>query len=186
MPRFAHKSTDDLSAEAWRIMRAGFRARKTYAGLVLEIEAATGEVVPERTVARRGIEWRNDESRRQVAREQIEAMVAVMKNGDTTSAEMVQALAVEALLQDPEAFSQADPLKVQAQNLRAEELRLKRDELDLRKQSLTLDVKKFETLQAREARAIKEADALARRAESGEQLTAEDLGRIRSIYGLEG
>ena len=84
-----------------------------------------GADVPERTVARRGAEWREEQERRERVRDQVQAMVGAMKDHDLSSAEMLQALAIDALMSDPEAWAQADPVKVQRQNLQAETLRLK-------------------------------------------------------------
>jgi hypothetical protein len=62
MGRLAHKITDGLPELAWQIMTAGFRERKTYRAISDELLAA-GFQVPERTVARRAIEWRGEQRR---------------------------------------------------------------------------------------------------------------------------
>ncbi len=184
MPRLVHKATDSLSAEARRIMMAGFRAKSPYRAIARQIGEETGEEVPERTVARRGKEWRGEQSRRRAAREQMQALVDAMKAGEWSAAEMIQALATDALMMNPEALTNADPLKVQAQNLRAEELRIKREEMELRTRQVAMDERKVEVLLGRERKAAQAADELKDKAGRGEQLTVEDLERIRSIYGL--
>ena len=185
MPRLVHKATDNLSAEARRMMVAGFRSKMTYRAIARQIAGDTGEKVSERTVARRGNEWRAEQSRRRAAREQMQALVDAMKKGEWSAAEMIQALATDALMQNPDALTNADPLRVQAQNLRAEELRLKREELELRKRTVTLDEKKAGAMLERERRAVEAAEELQEKAGRGEQLTGEDLDKIRSIYGLQ-
>lgn len=180
-----HKATDELPPEAWRVMTAGFRAKKTYRAIAFDL-AAIGFEVPERTIGRRAVEWRAEEARREAVREQVKALVDAMQEGKWESAEMIRALATEALMQNPDAFAQADPLKVQRQNLQAEEIRLRRDALALKRAEHELDLARFEALQRREDQAKDAADELAEKAGRGEKLTAEDIDRIRSIYGLNG
>ncbi len=62
--RLVHKATDGLPDSAWQVMFAGFRERKPYRSIVLEL-ARLGFNVPERTVARRAIEWRAEQVRRE-------------------------------------------------------------------------------------------------------------------------
>lgn len=185
MARLVHKATDQLSAEGCRVMLAGFRSKLSNRMIAAQIEQATGEVVAERTLGRRHSEWRAEQSRRQAAREQVQDLVAAMKAEDWSAAEMVQALATDALMMDPERFTGADPLKVQGQNLKAEELRLKREEMEMRRRALELDERKFALMADREKRAIEAAEALAGKAGAGEKLTVEDLNRIREVYGLK-
>ena len=54
-----------------------------------------------RTIARRAAEFRAEQSRRQTAREQVADLVQAMRENDFTSAEMIQALATQALIDDP-------------------------------------------------------------------------------------
>ena len=183
MPRLAHKATDTLPPEAWAIMTAGFRAKKTYAAIARDL-ADIGLPVPERTIARRAIEFRRDQSRRDGAREQVHNLVAAMKANDLSAAEMVQALAMQALLDDPAAFSAQDPLRVQFQGLMAEEVRIKKRKQEVAEQRLALDTQKYRAQQDREDRARAAANDLALKAQRGEQLTSDDIDRIRAIYGL--
>jgi phage shock protein A len=182
--RMVHKATDDLAPEAVRVMVNGFRGKLTAAAIAGRLAEIDVEV-PERTIARRAQEWRALEARRTAAREQMTAMVEAMKEGNHTASEMIQALATDALINDPDAFSGADPLKVQSQNLRAEELRLKREEMELRRKAQELDEKKFTALQEKSVRALAETVELEKRAESGETITPDQLRRIRDIYGLK-
>lgn len=183
MARLAHKATDDLPAEAWRLMHAGFRMKKTYRAIAADLEEIGCEVA-ERTIARRAVEWRHEQSRKEAVREQVKALVEAMQEGKWESAEMIRALATEALMQNPDAFANSDPLAVQRQNLQAEELRIKRETLELRRQQHELDAAKFEAMQRREEEAKQAADELAEKAGRGEKLTADDIERIRGIYGL--
>lgn len=62
MGRLAHKITDGLPELAWQIMTVGFQQRKTYRAISDELAAARFQV-PERTVARRALEWRAEQRR---------------------------------------------------------------------------------------------------------------------------
>ena len=178
MARMVHKATDGLSAEGLRVMIGGFRARKTYTAITRD-PAEIGEDVPERTIARRAAEWRQSQERRENARLYVHDLVAAMKAQDVTAAEMVQALATDALLADPEAFTSGNPALVQRQNLKAEELRIKRAEMETRRRALDLDERKFALMQSREQRAVAALE------EKGETMTAgERLQRVKEIYGL--
>jgi len=179
----AHKTTDALPPEAVRVMMNGFREKKTAVAIEQELKGLDVEVAV-RTIARRAQEWRAAESLRLAAREQMAAMVAAMKDGNSTASEMIQALATDALIMNPEAFTGADPLKVQSQNLKAEELRLRRLEMELRQRAQELDEEKFKALQKKSADALAETIELQRKAERGDTITPEQLQRIRDIYGL--
>ncbi len=179
MPRLVHKATDGLSAEAQRVMIGGFRARKTYAAIARDL-VEIGEEVQERTIARRAAEWRQSQERRENARLYVHDLVGAMKAQDVTAAEMVQALATDALLADPEAFTSGDPETVQRQNLKAEELRIKRAEMETRRRALELDERRFTALQEREQK----ARDLAAESEQREMTPGEMRAKIREIYGL--
>ena len=182
MARRVHKSTDALDADVMQRMKAGFHAGKTYAAIARDL-ADIGVEVPERTIARRGQEWEEQRRRRQAAREYVTDLVAAAAANPEASA-VLGALATDALMSEPETFTGADPLKVQRLNLRAEELRLKREELEIRKRATTIDEQRMTLMLDREKRAVLTADELAAKAGRGEALTADDMNRIREIYGL--
>jgi hypothetical protein len=176
----AHKVTDSASPEVLLMMYRGFYNKKTNAAIAREIEAATGERINVRTIGRRGFEWRQIQQRRQEKLEDMEALVAAAEKGNLTAAGMIQALATQALLDEPDAFAKQNPLKVQSQNLRAEEIRIKRDTLKLKEREIAVNEAKLQILQEREQRAI------AAISESREALTADErLASIREIYGLK-
>ena len=177
--RLVHKATDGLGADALRAMTGGFREKKSYRAIARDL-AEIGVKVPERTIARRAVEWRGEQSRRTAAREQVQDLVAAMKSENLSAAEMLQALATDALLADPQAWAGQDPMRVQAQNLKAEELRLKREEVELRRAAHELDLRKFNALAERE----RQARELAAESERREMTPAEMRVKIREIYGL--
>jgi hypothetical protein len=179
MARLAHKSTDRLSPEAVRLMIAGFRARKTYAAIARDL-AEIGVTVPERTIARRGAEWQAEERRRQQTREWAEALVEAAKSSPEASS-VVKALATDALLSEPDAFTGADAVKVQRLNLRAQELELKREDLEIRRRQVVIDEKRLALLEERERRMT-----AALTEEKGEQLSAEErLRRAKEAWGIK-
>ena len=179
MPRRSHKSTDDLAPEAVRVMTGGFRGNKTYAAIARDL-AEIGIEVPERTIARRGAEWRMARERREQAKEYVHDLVAAMKASDLNAVEMGEALMRQALMDDPEAFVDADPIKMQQTQLRAEELRLKQRDLDIRARQVAAEEDRLRLLMAREER------AKAALAKPEAELTPEQrLREIEAIYGIK-
>ena len=69
LPRLTHRITDTLSAEARALMLQGFEERLTYSEIVRRIREATRELVSERVVGRRAIEWRAEQRRREIAKD---------------------------------------------------------------------------------------------------------------------
>lgn len=171
MARFTHKATDGLSAECQRALVAGFRAKLTYAEVTRQLRGLGAEI-SERAVARAGAEWREEEDRRQAACEQMRALIGAMKAEDMNAAEIVHALGVQALLDDPEEGRKRDPLE-------AEKLRIQRETLEVRKRQVELAEKKLAAMVEREARAAAVV------ADEDEKITPEErVRRIREIYGI--
>ena len=178
MARLVHKTTDGLSEEAQRVMRAGFHAKKTYAAVARDLKEI-GVEVNERTIARRGQEWGEERRRRQAARDYVSDLVAAAAENPEAS-QVLGALATDALIADPDGFKAGDPIKVQRLNLRAEELRLKRDELEIKKRLVSTVETRLGLLEARELRAkaaLEKTDA---------EMTPEQRVReIEAIYGIK-
>lgn len=173
-----------IGAEAMRVMVAEFRAKTPAAIIVRLVAEQTGEQVTERTVARRAAAWRAEQARRQSSREQVEDLVAAMKAQDVTAAEMAEALMMDALAMHPERFQNADAVKVVGTGLYAREVRLKERKIALQERAIAAVEKKLEMLLDKQRRADAAAAELEAKAERGEQISAEDVARIRSIYGL--
>jgi hypothetical protein len=81
LSRLTHRVTDTLSAEAQAIMLSGFEERLKYSEIVRRIRKATRELVKERTVGRRAIEWRTEQRRREIAKD-LGATPGAPKNWD--------------------------------------------------------------------------------------------------------
>ncbi len=178
------RTTDALNTEAWSIMRRGFAAKKTSARISIELSERLGLKVNTRTIGRRAREWRDIRSFQEERREEFRSLVAAMKEGDLTSSEVIQALALQALMEDSKSFVTQNPLKVQSQNLRAEEISLKREALALKKREVTVIEEKLRLAQERERKAMAIAAELTQKATRGASLNAEDIARIREVYGL--
>jgi hypothetical protein len=183
VPRL-RKVTDDLSEEARRVMVLGISEGRSAAFISQAILDATGEQVHERTVSRRASEWRAEVSSRKAARERMENLVAAMKAGNMDASEMVQALAMDRLVENPEALTGADPIQLQGLALKGEELRLKRQQLAVRERAIEVVERKLKLSEVREQRAIAATAELEKKAEQGEQISAADVAKIRAIYGL--
>jgi hypothetical protein len=176
--------TDQLSSEAQQEMVACFRLKLPASTTAARIKARTGEVVADRTIGRRKSEWEADQQRRRLGREQMEDLLATMEQGDRTASEMVNALALDALMRDPEGFSSLNPIDVQRTSIAAERVRLQREQMELKRRQIALDEARFELLKQREQKAIEAAEALGQKAASGQSITPEDLRKIREVYGL--
>ena len=180
------KVTDDLSPEGRRVMMAGFIAKTSAAEIVTQIREATRETVAERTVSRRREEWQAEQDRRRSARERMEDLVAAMQAGNVAASDMIQALAMDKLQDDPDALTGGDPLKVQQLALEAQQVELKRRALDLRERAVGVIETKLRLAEERAARADAAAAELQAKAGRGETITADQVARIREIYGLRG
>ena len=158
-------------------MRQGFGAGRTAAFVAQAVLDATGEVVAERTVARRAAEWRAENEARQARRERMADLVAAMKASGMDGSEMVQALAIDHLVEHPEALTGADPIDLQGLSLEAEKLQLKKREVDIRERAVAMDERKLALLEQRDARvkAVAEKPALS---------DAERVAEIQEIYGI--
>lgn len=181
---FARKATDSLPAECWDLMKAGFRDKKTSTEIAREIESTVGVRIHPRTIGRRALEWREEMGRRQAKKEEMQALVAAMDEGDLTASGVIKALALQALLDDPSAFGSQNPLKVQSQNLRAEELMIKRDTLKLKEREVAVNEGRLRLLQEREQRVLATTQELETKLATGKSVTPEDIRRIREVYGL--
>jgi hypothetical protein len=182
----AHKATDGLSAEALRLMKQGFADKKTSCAISREIAEATGETVNPRTIGRRALEWRNWWDARRARIDEVRALVEASKAGDLTSSEVIQALAMQALIDDPGSLTSQNPLKVQSQSLRSEEISLKREGLRLKAREVAVNEGRLQMLQERERKAAEIAAELENKATQGKSITVEDMARIREVYGLSG
>jgi hypothetical protein len=176
--------TDSLSSAAQELMLVCFRQKLSAAMTAAKIKAETGEDVAERTIGRRKSEWEANEKRRKSAREQMQDLLDAMRGGNHTASEMVNALAIESLMRDPEGFIDSDPIRMQRTSLLAEQVRLKRDQLDLKKREVALNEAKFDLLKRQKDQAIAEVEALEKKAAAGESISTEGLKKIRDIYGI--
>ncbi len=166
-------------------MIEGFRQKLTARMIAWRIAQATGEKVAERTISRRMAEWYSEQARRQAAKEQMLAIMDAADAGNHDAAAMIRALAMDQMMSDPQALT-AEPLRLSSQALRAEELRLKREEMEIRRRAIELDEKKFAAMQEKQRQVEAALAAEEEKACAGGQVTAEDLRKIRELYGLQG
>lgn len=179
------RKTDELSAEATVAMLQAFSKHLPASLISKQIKALTGEDVSTRTVARRKSEWEAEQRRRKERREYAEDLITVAQSGNFTAAEAVNAFAREAIMNNPDGFMSLNPIDVQRTSIQAEKLKLQKEKLELSKRQMALDEQKFELLKKQKEQALQVADDLEKKAASGKTLTADEIGRIRSIYGQE-
>jgi hypothetical protein len=177
------RATDKISDAGKRTMLQGFAAGKTAACIVQAVKDETGEELAERTVARRAAEWRQEMADRKARREHMSDLVAAMREQGMDGTEMIQALAIDHLVEHPEALTGADPIELHGLQLDAKKVQLKEREIAVRERVAAIDERKMALLEDREQRAIKLL-----KAEGGErQMTPEErIQEIRSIYGIAG
>jgi hypothetical protein len=156
-------------------MAAGFAAKWTAERVAQAVLDATGEVVAERTVARRAAEWRESKARFARAKEQY----AAMKEAGLDGVQMLQSLAFERLLDDPDALTGGDPLAFHALGLEAEKVALKKREIEVRERAIAVGEKKLAMLEAREKRLV-----AALQDNTAEVSDAERLAKVKEIVGL--
>lgn len=156
-------------------MLRGFAEGHTALWVAGAIADATGEVVAERTVARRAAEWRDAREQFDRAKQQYAAMKAAGLDG----VEMLQALAFERLVENPGALTGADPIKFHGLGLEAEKVALKKREMDLRARQIAVAEKKMALLESREARAVAVLE------EDNPDITPEmRVEKVKEILGL--
>lgn len=165
-------------------MVACFAQRMPAAAIAVRLKAELDVDVAERTIGRRKQEWEAEMARRQRSREQMEDLLAAMRAGDATASEMVNALAIEAMMRDPEGTLNVNPVDLQRTSIAAERVRIQAKRLELQARQISLDEQKFALMREREERAIAATTELANKAERGQSITPEDMRRIREIYGL--
>lgn len=153
-------------------MLQGFANSQTAARVAQAIKDATGEVVAERTIARRAAEWRMAQSRLERAREQYRAM----KEAGLDGVEMLSALAFDHLVENPDALTGADPVEFHALGLKAEQLALKKREIAVRERQVSVVEAKLGILEAREER-LKAALGGQKKAATAEE-------RLREVYSI--
>lgn len=171
--------TDRLSEEGQAVMLRGFAAGRTAAFIAQAVKDATGEEVSERTVARRAAEFRAESEERKARRERMADLVSAMKASGMDGSEMIQALAIDHLVEHPDSLTGADPIELQGMSLDAEKVRLKKRELDIRERVVAIDEQKLRLLAEREER------AKAALADGKTEMTADErIAEIRRIYGL--
>ena len=115
----------------------------------------------------------------------MEDLLAAMRAGDHTASEMVNALAIEQLMRDPDGTLSADPIALQQTSIAAERVRLQAKSMQLKERQIALDEAKFAAMQKREQAAIAATEELEKAAGSGKQVTLADLRKIKEIYGLK-
>ena len=166
-----------LTPETESIMTQGFAQHWSARRIAQSVLDATGVTIPERTVCRRANEYYAKQARFETARQQYAAMKAAGLDG----VEMLQALAFDHLIDNPDSLTGADPVAFHDLGLRAEQLALKKHELALRERTIAVAENKMRLLESREQRAI-----AILRDDKGEHLSAEErVNRAMEVYGLQ-
>ncbi len=178
------RSVDQLSSEARNLLYACFAEGLTAAETTARLKDTLDVELAERTVGRRKAEWTEAQARRQRGREQLEDLVSASRKGNATASEMLTALAMQQLMNDPDGVMELDPIALQQTSIKAEQVKLQAQSLALKEREIALSESKFALLKAERERALAATSELEKKAQSGQQLTADDIRRIREVYGL--
>jgi len=180
------KATDRLSKNAWDKIKQGFAANKTFVAIARDV-AAIGERVSENALQRRHVEWSAENERLSAEKRYVNNLVDAGKT-DPAAAEIIRALATDALVKAPTDFTSADPIKVQALNLKAEEVQLAREKearelakLELDREKVQLEREKFERLKEKDKLMVAAATAVKKVAD---QASPELKRRIEEMYDI--
>lgn len=172
-------SKKELSDAAAAVMLRGFAAGWTAERIAQAVADESGEKVSARTIARRAAEWRESKRRFDAGTERWKQLLAAAQDSPADVSGMIQALAKDYLLQNPNALDGADPIKMGRAALVAQELELKRRQVEVKERAVAIDERRVKLLEEREQRAI------AALGDDKQQMTAEErLAEIKAIYGL--
>ena len=185
MSRITHRAVDSLGDDVRRVIASGLCGHKTAAAIAGDLKTQTGQSVAERTISREMKRLHDQQRRRDASREQARALLAAAREENIVASELIQALATQALMEDPESFTGQDAVKVQFANLEAEKIRLKRAKLDQDNQRLALDREKFEGLKTKLATIRKQAEAAKEAVnKAGESISPELRKQLEDVYDL--
>lgn len=181
-PGARRKATDDLSEEARVVMARGFAEGWTAERVAQAVQDATGEVVAVRTVARRAAEWRESRRRFDVGVERWKQLMEAKRQSGADVSAMIEAIAQNALIENPNLLDDADPIRMTRTALAAQELELKRRKVAVQERAVAALEKKLAMAEEKEAR-LRAVETAARRGE----ITAEERAqRVDEILGLGG
>jgi len=179
-----------LPPEARQLIFAGFQEGKIGRVVYAELLDLFGQEVEfsQRTVERELENLKRRWKQRERRREWMADLVAASEKGNIEASQMVKALAMQGLENDPESFIESDPIKVQALALEGEKIRLKRAKLEQDNQRLALDREKFEGLKTKllgiRDQAEKAKKAMEAAKARGGELPQDVEKQILAIYGL--
>ena len=182
MSRITHRAVDSLGDDVRRVIASGFCGHKTAAAIAGDLKTQTGQSVAERTVSREMKRLHDQQRRRDASREQARALLAAAREENIVASELIQALATQALMDDPESFTGQDAVQVQRANLEAEKIRLKRAKLEQDNQRLALDREKFQSMKTK-LETIRDIATRAMPGKNGEQPRLHPVKAIEAIFG---
>ena len=184
MARITHRAVDSLGDDVRRVIVSGFCGHKTAAAIAGDLKTQTGQSVAERTISREMKRLHDQQRRRDASREQARALLAAARDENIVASELIQALATQALMDDPESFTGQDAVQVQRANLEAEKIRLKRAEIELRKQQHELNREKFDEVKKRDQAGRETVEEIAKHKADGGEVTEEQWQKLLKVWNL--
>lgn len=192
--RNPHFRVDDLSETARRIVRDGLDRNERESVIRQRIFEATGEKIAASSLNRYAGWYRQRMRQRDVITQRVEVAVETAARLGQQMTDGVQAELMDVLYTAAEEgklgeigpfFAGRLALAFQEAARKDAELKLKQEELKLKAQATQLAEDKWKAAQEAAAKADAEAAALEAKAGRGDQVTADDIARLRAAYGLK-
>ena len=201
MPVQSQFAVENLSEEAQALVRRMLDEKKSPSAITKAVRQNAGEGISIFAVTSYAASYWEQQKRRQQARQQTEELVRQAERQGSNISELLRAAFLEGFTESARngALKKINPLQLEAAHRKRRELALKEkqarmaaeqkeQEMELKKKQAQLTerrVKVFEERLKLDREKMQAAlDKLDRKAQLGEPLTAEDVKRIREIYGL--
>lgn len=194
MARNPHFRVDDMSEAARRIIRDGIERNRREIEMRAQVQRETGERIASSSLNRYASWYRLRLRERELIKQRVEVAVETAgKLGEQMTAgmqaellEVFYSAAREGKLGEIGPYFAGKLALALAESQRKDrELRVREAQLELNRREVALAEQKLAAALEREQRAAAEAEALEAKAASGGQVTADDIARLRQVYGLK-
>lgn len=185
MARRVHFAAERLSPEGLALVHRGLRENWTYRRIMAALKEATGERLAPASLGRYARHHGRTMRELRRAQEEAAVVIAEMKAGSVSAADVATALVGRALFEARRALKKAPPMALSREVGARERLDLKRAEIELRREQLELARRRQEAMERRLETLREKAKKLNRAVEERPRgLSPEVIAEIRELYGL--
>ncbi len=185
MERRVHFAAERLSPEGLALVHRGLRENWTYRRIMAALKEATGERLAPASLGRYARHTGRTMQELRLAQEEAAAMIAEMKAGSVSAADVATALVGKALFEARRRLKKAPPMALSRAVSERERLELKRAEIGLRREQVELARRRTEVLERKQEAIREKAKKLKRAVEERPRgLAPEVIAQIRELYGL--